>query len=137
MFLDESHRIKGGKQVKRAEAILDIAHLPKKKLVMSGTPMPQSPKDLISQFLFLYPTKDVDENTVIDLIQPIYVRTTKGQLNIPEVTHVVKTVKMDPLQREIYKTLKSEIKRQMNPVLSDSSRYELARQNLLIRHVKC
>ena len=33
MFLDESHRIKGGKQVKRAEAILDIAHLPKKKLV--------------------------------------------------------------------------------------------------------
>jgi len=127
MFLDESHRIKGGKQVKRAEAILDIAHLPKKKLVMSGTPMPQSPKDLISQFLFLYPTKDVDENTVIDLIQPIYVRTTKGQLNIPEVTHVVKTVKMDPLQREIYKTLKSEIKRQMNPVLSDSSRYELRR----------
>ena len=127
MFLDESHRIKGGKQVKRAEAILDIAHLPKKKLVMSGTPMPQSPKDLISQFLFLYPTKDVDEGTVIDLIQPIYVRTTKGQLNIPEVTHVVKTVKMDPLQREIYKTLKSEIRRQMNPALSDSSRYELRR----------
>lgn len=57
MFLDESHRIKGGKRAKRAEAILDIAHLPKKKLVMSGTPMPQSPKDLIPQFLFLYPTK--------------------------------------------------------------------------------
>ena len=127
MFLDESHRIKGGKQVKRAEAILDIAHLPKRKLVMSGTPMPQSPKDLVSQFLFLYPTKDVDEDTVINLIQPIYVRTTKGQLNIPEVKHIVKTVKMDTLQREIYKTLKSEIKRQMNPVLSDSSRYELRR----------
>ena len=127
MFLDESHRIKGGKQIKRAEAILDIAHLPKRKLVMSGTPMPQGPKDLISQFVFLYPTKDVDEENVIDLIQPIYVRTTKGQLNIPEVTHVVKTVKMGLLQREIYKTLKSEIKRQMNPVLSDSSRYELRR----------
>lgn len=127
MFLDESHRIKGGKQVKRAEAILNIAHLPIRKLVMSGTPMPQSPKDLVSQFTFLYPTKDVDEENVIDLIQPIYVRTTKGQLNIPEVTHVVKTVKMEPLQREIYKTLKSEIKRQMNPVLTDSSRYELRR----------
>lgn len=127
MFLDESHRIKGGKQIKRAEAILDIAYLPKRKLVMSGTPMPQSPKDLISQFLFLYPTKDVDEDSVIDLIQPIYVRTTKGQLNIPEVTHIVKSVKMDPIQREIYKTLKSEIRRQMNPILSDSSRYELRR----------
>lgn len=127
MFLDESHRIKGGKQVKRAEAILNIAHLPKRKLVMSGTPMPQSPRDLISQFTFLYPTKDADEDNVIDLIQPIYVRTTKGQLNIPEITHVVKTIKMEPLQREIYKTLKSEIRRQMNPVLSDSSRYELRR----------
>lgn len=127
MFLDESHRIKSGKQVKRAEAILNIAHLPARKLIMSGTPMPQSPKDLVSQFQFLYPTKDVDESTVIELIQPIYVRTTKRQLNIPAVTHIVKTLKMGSLQREIYKTLKSEIRRQMNPVLSDSSRYELRR----------
>ena len=127
MFLDESHRIKGGKQVKRADAILDMAHLPKMKLVMSGTPMPQSPKDLVAQFSFLYPSKDVDETTVVYLIQPIYVRTTKGQLNIPEVTHKVITVKMPRLQREIYSTLKSEIRRQLNPVLSDSSRYELRR----------
>lgn len=127
MFLDESHRIKGGKQIKRADAILEMAHLPKRKLIMSGTPMPQSPKDLVSQFLFLYPTKDATENTVIDLIQPIFVRTTKGQLGIPELKHKVVQVPMSPLQREIYKTLKSEICRQLNPVLSDSSRYELRR----------
>ena len=127
MFLDESHRIKGGKQIKRADAILEMAHLPKRKLIMSGTPMPQSPKDLGSQFLFLYPTKDATENTVIDLIQPIFVRTTKGQLGIPELNHKVVQVPMSPLQREIYKTLKSEICRQLNPVLSDSSRYELRR----------
>lgn len=127
MFLDESHRIKGGKQIKRADAILEMAHLPKRKLIMSGTPMPQSPKDIISQFSFLYPTKDVNETTVIDLIQPIYVRTTKDQLGIPELTHKVVTVPMSSLQREIYKTLKSEIRRQLNPVLSDSSRYELRR----------
>ena len=127
MFLDESHRIKGGKQIKRADAILEMAHLPKRKLIMSGTPMPQSPKDLVSQFLFLYPTKDATENTVIDLIQPIFVRTTKGQLGIPELNHKVVQVPMSPLQREIYKTLKSEICRQLNPVLSDSSRYELRR----------
>ncbi len=127
MFLDESHRIKGGKQIKRADAILEMAHLPKRKLVMSGTPMPQSPKDLISQFLFLYPTKDVSESTVIDLIQPIFVRTTKGQLGIPKLDHKVVQVPMTKLQREIYKTLKSEIRRQLNPVLTDSSRYELRR----------
>ena len=127
MFLDESHRIKGGKQIKRADAILEMAHLPKRKLIMSGTPMPQGPKDLISQFLFLYPTKEVSETTVIDLIQPIFVRTTKAQLNIPELNHKVVQVAMTHLQREIYKTLKSEIRRQLNPVLSDSSRYELRR----------
>lgn len=127
MFLDESHRIKGGKQVKRADVILEIAHLPKRKLIMSGTPMPQSPKDLISQFLFLYPTKNVSETTVTNLIQPIYVRTTKGQLGIPKLNHKVVQVPMTQLQREIYKTLKSEARRQLNPVLSDSSRFELRR----------
>lgn len=127
MFLDESHRIKGGKQIKRADAILEMAHLPKRKLIMSGTPMPQSPKDLISQFSFLYPTKDVTDTTVIDLIQPIFVRTTKGQLGIPKLDHRVVQVPMTQLQREIYKTLKSEVRRQLNPVLSDSSRYELRR----------
>lgn len=125
MFLDESHRIKGGKQIKRADVILEMAHLPKRKLVMSGTPMPQSPKDLVSQFTFLYPSKEVNENTVIDLVQPIYVRTTKGQLGLPKVSYLIKSVKMPQLQRDIYDTLKSEIRRQMNPVLSDSSRYEL------------
>ena len=127
MFLDESHRIKGGKQIKRADAILEMAHLPKRKLIMSGTPMPQGPKDLVSQFSFLYPSKASDESNVIDLIQPIYVRTTKGQLGIPEVTHKVVAVKMSPLQREIYRTLKSEVRRQLNPVLSDTSKYELRR----------
>ncbi len=127
MFLDESHRIKGGKQIKRADAILEMAHLPKRKLIMSGTPMPQSPKDMVSQFSFLYPTKDVTDTTVIDLIQPIFVRTTKGQLGIPKLDHRVVQVPMTQLQREIYKTLKSEVRRQLNPVLSDSSRYELRR----------
>lgn len=127
MFLDESHRIKGGKQIKRADAILEMAHLPKRKLIMSGTPMPQSPKYLVSQFSFLYPTKDVTDTTVIDLIQPIFVRTTKGQLGIPKLDHRVVQVPMTQLQREIYKTLKSEVRRQLNPVLSDSSRYELRR----------
>lgn len=127
MFLDESHRIKGGKQAKRADAVLEMAHLPKRKLIMSGTPMPQGPKDLIPQFLFLYPTKEVVEANVISLIKPVFVRTTKGQLGIPELKHKVVQVPMTQLQREIYKTIKSEICRQLNPVLTDSSRYELRR----------
>ena len=61
------------------------------------------------------------------MIQPIFVRTTKGQLGIPKLDHKVVQVPMTQLQREIYKTLKSEVRRQLNPTLSDSSRYELRR----------
>lgn len=127
MFLDESHRIKGGRKAKRAEVILGMAYLPKRKLVMSGTPMPQSAKDLIPQFSFLYPTKDVKEDNVVSTIQPIYVRTTQGQLGIPEIKHVVVTVQMPELQRKIYESLKSEMKRQMNPYITDVSRFALRR----------
>ncbi len=125
MFLDESHRIKGGKQVKRADAILDMSHLPKRKLIMSGTPMPQSSRDLIPQFKFLYPTKTVTEKDVIDTIRPIFVRTTKGELGIPKLEHKVVMVQMSQPQREIYKMLKSELCRQMSPALTDTSRFAL------------
>ena len=125
MFLDESHRIKGGRQGVRADAILDVAHLPCRKLVMSGTPMPQSVKDLIPQFSFLYPETRSDENTIIELMKRIYVRTTKGQLGIEPVKHIVKRLQMPPLQRELYDTLKSETKRQLNTILHDNSKQRL------------
>jgi SNF2 family DNA or RNA helicase len=77
VFLDESHRIKSGRGKITADNILKIAHLPHGKLIMSGTPMPQSPDDLIPQYEFLYPEIKVSSADVIDKIQPIFVRTTK------------------------------------------------------------
>lgn len=125
MFLDESHRIKGGKKVKRADSILELAYLPCRKLVMSGTPMPQSEKDLISQFNFLYPETEVTQNDVIDRFQPIFVRTTKAQLGIPKVHRTIVPLEMDSLQRDLYKSLKSEVAREINPLLSDFSKASL------------
>src|SRR3569623_849194 len=55
VFLDESHRIKSGTEKQTARAVLSLAHLPVGKLIMSGTPMPQSIGDLMPQFAFLYP----------------------------------------------------------------------------------
>lgn len=125
MFLDESHRIKSGKMGISAEAILGVSYLPKRKLIMSGTPMPQSQKDLIPQLNFLYPEKRVTEDDAVEALQPVYVRTTKGQLGIPEVEHRLITLPMDALQEQIYRTLKSEVKRQLIPVISDASKYSL------------
>lgn len=121
MFLDESHRIKGGWNIISAEAILDVSYLPKKKLIMSGTPMPQSVRDLVPQFNFLYPEKRATEENVIDLIRPVSVRTTQSQLGIPSINRSIVRLKMDPIQTEIYKTLRSETKRQM-ALIPDLSR---------------
>ncbi len=113
MFLDESHRIKSGRAGVAPQQILDVSYLPERKLILSGTPCPQSISDLIPQFEFLYPDHLVDDTTVVSDFQPLYVRTTKGQLDIPPVEHRKIQLDMSPLQREIYQTLRSETKRQM------------------------
>lgn len=135
VFLDESHRIKSGTSGISADSILKASYLPVRKLIMSGTPMPQSIKDLIPQFSFLYPDKGVSESTVIDLIRPIYVRTTSGQLGIPPVEHKLVQLQMNPLQYEIYQAIKSETKRQLIPLLSDSSKASLREINKKIMKV--
>ena len=135
VFLDESHRIKSGRGGISADAILSVAFLPERKLIMSGTPMPQSKKDLIPQFFFLYPEANVTEDNAIDLVQPIYVRTTSGQLGIPAVEHRAVSLKMSPLQSEIYQSIKSETKRQLIPLLSDISKESLREINKKVMKV--
>ena len=55
LVLDESHRMKGGAAVKRGLILLNCASLPIRRDIMTGTPMPQSSNDLISQLDFLWP----------------------------------------------------------------------------------
>lgn len=125
MFLDESHRIKSGRSGVSPQEILNMSYLPERKLILSGTPCPQSLSDLIPQFEFLYPDQSVDEQTVVSAFQPIYVRTTKGQLGIPAICHRKISLEMTPLQREIYHSLRSEAKRQMINMLPETGKSSL------------
>lgn len=117
VFLDESHRIKGQSNIS-TEAVLSFSHLPASKLVMSGTPMPQSTSDLLPQFRFLFPEVQANEDTVVDLISPVYVRTNKSELNLPPVTRVLKTLPMDPLQQRLYELMKSALAREAAQALT-------------------
>lgn len=118
VFLDESHRIKSGIGKQTARAVLSLAHLPVGKLIMSGTPMPQSAEDLIPQFTFLYPEIPASAEQVIELIKPVYVRTNKAQLGLPPVTRQCISLPMAPLQYELYKLMKSEVAREAARVLT-------------------
>lgn len=112
VFLDESHRIKSGMSGQSARAILNFSHLPAGKLVMSGTPMPQATDDLIPQFTFLYPEVPASVENVVDLIQPIYVRTNKTELGLPPITLRTIPMPMAPLQAELYRLMKFEVARE-------------------------
>ena len=124
MFLDESHRIKSGRSGVSPQEILNVSYLPEKKLILSGTPCPQSISDLLPQFEFLYPDHNVEADTVVEALQPIYVRTTKGQLGIPPITHFKVSLEMTPLQREVYHAIRSETRRQIL-ALTSAEKYSL------------
>lgn len=122
VFLDESHRIKAGAGAASARATLSLSHLPVGKLIMSGTPMPQSTADLLPQFRFLYPEIPAQEDTVIDLMRPIYVRTNKAELGLRPVTRTIIPLAMAPVQAQLYDLMRREVAREASTVLDVKGR---------------
>ena len=125
VFLDESHRIKSGVARQTARAVLGLSHLPVGKLIMTGTPMPQSVDDLIPQFSFLYPEIAIDPQNVVERVEPVYVRTTKAELGLrpPNVQRV--PLEMAPLQAELYSLMKFEVARQARAAMNARSKQAL------------
>jgi len=118
VFIDESHRMKGGERTDTGRQIQRIAHLPIGKLIMSGTPMPNSTADLKSQYSFLFPTDgEIEDNNVIEKIKKIYVRTTKDELLNP-VDFPINTIRTEiPFnepQKNLYDLIRSEEMRQIS-----------------------
>jgi hypothetical protein len=122
VFLDESHRIKAGVTSASGRAVLSLSHLPAGKLIMSGTPMPQSTADLVPQFRFLYPEIPAEPDTVVDLMRPVYVRTNKAELGLPPVTRSLISLPMAPVQQELYQLMRFEVAREAASALSTQSR---------------
>lgn len=118
IFADESHKMKRGSDGVWAGALLSVSYLAEHKLVLSGTPMPQSPSDLIAQFQFLFPDEQADGDSISRLIKPVYVRTTKKELGIPNIDRFAKYVELSSEQRYVYNLLRSEFSRQLNTTLS-------------------
>lgn len=115
VFIDESHRIKG-KGI-TSTTIGNIAFLPIGKLIMSGTPMPQDIDDLLPQFGFLYPEIASSSSTVVAQLSPIFVRTTKKEMHLPEVHRLAIMIPMTSAQERLYNLLKSETARQAEATL--------------------
>ncbi|MGE8021502.1 SNF2-related protein [Peribacillus frigoritolerans] len=120
LYLDECHKMKGGVNTLTGQTVLNLAHLPAYKTIMSGTPMPNKESDIVSQFQFLFPSIRTDETTVTEQIQSIYTRTTKRDMNLPSYTLKRTHVNMDKQLRDAYQLL---VGLELDRILEDSVDY--------------
>jgi hypothetical protein len=120
MVLDESHSIKGAVRDNpytaslRGRNILSTALFSSRRDLLSGTPMPHSTNDIISQFEFLYPSSDVKNlfdkkgDAISSHISTFYSRTIKDELELPiSVNHDPIKVEMSLPQAAIYELIVS------------------------------
>ena len=124
VFIDESHRMKGGSKTDTGRQIQKIAHLPIGKLIMSGTPLPQGVNDLIPQYSFLFPTDgDIDENNIVDKIRKVYVRTTKIELGLEKPKIIITPIPLNEPQKNLYDLIRSEELRQLSGLGNNDKRF--------------
>ncbi len=115
VFIDESHRMKGGSNNSTGRQIQKIAHLPIGKLIMSGTPLPQGVNDLIPQYSFLFPTDgDITEKNITEKIKKVYVRTTKKELGLDKPKIITTPIPFNEPQKNLYDLIRSEELRQLS-----------------------
>jgi hypothetical protein len=118
--------MKAGLASQRGAFLINIASLPSRRDILSGTPMPQDANDLASQLGFLWPGQGYDLQiqrgvSPREVLGDLYVRTTKHELGlIPAIRHFY-DVPMADGQLALYGVVKSEILRQISKAMSNSS----------------
>lgn len=122
LVLDESHRMKAGLASQRGAFLLNIAPLPVRRDILSGTPMPQGANDLASQLGFLWPGHGFDlqiqrGTSPRDVLGNLYVRTTKQELGLPPAKRHFKQVEMLEGQLAFYGVVRSEALRQLTKIV--------------------
>jgi len=121
LVLDEAHKIKGY-EGKRASAVLSIAPLAKYKLILTGTPIPNTYLDIYNMLNILYGT-DYDnffgftpaylsqasyipsrQEEINEKIYPFFCRTTKGDLRVPpaEFDYETGLVEMNEKEKKLF-----------------------------------
>jgi SNF2 family DNA or RNA helicase len=120
VVLDEGHRIKRGWSGEWGSASLNLAYGAERRDILTGTPAPNSPTDLAALIDFLWPGQAVrvlpwdalagvgqpgTPARVAEAIRPIFVRTTKRELELPPTSFNVIEVPLGELHQQIYDAL--------------------------------
>jgi SNF2 family DNA or RNA helicase len=124
LILDESHRMKAGDQSLRGAALLRLAHLPARRDILTGTPIPRSMDDIAPQLDFLWPGQGLGRRIAQadepgPMLRGLYVRTTKGELGLaPPIKHWI-PVEMSPAQLSLYALMREQILSRLAGIRTD------------------
>jgi len=128
LVLDESHHIKSfAENATFANTMIGIGRFAKKRVILTGTPMPHNWPDLWSQITFLYPDGRVlgpriayrsmmerihASTQISNEINFLWTRVTHKQMkdDLPKMNIIPELVPMSPLQNEIYRALAFQLK---------------------------
>jgi hypothetical protein len=144
LVVDESHKVKSGYKNISYQQIMKLADIAKRRDILTGTPMPQSPIDLNAQFYMLWrndilPEFDKSKNDEFSLkelneaISDKFVRTTKSELGLPDPIIHYSFVDMGPIQAELYRLFKSEFARLLSGMDQNSKMYFRSVGNCVVR----
>ena len=126
LVVDESHRIKRFRGGVWAPALQEIAKHARVRIILSGTPMPHSGRDLYSQLSVLWPSAELtgprdtfaaevdrDFGPVLRRIQPFLTRTPKEALGLPPYEVVRHEVALQDTQKDVYDLIMSGFRRRI------------------------
>lgn len=126
IILDESHRMKSGDRSQRGATLLRLAHLPIRRDILSGTPIPRSIDDIGPQLDFLWPGQTLSrrvhqEANAHDVLTDLYVRTTKHELGLKKPKRHFIQVPMSPPQVALYSLVRQEVLKQLSGIRTNSN----------------
>ena len=126
LIVDESHKMKAGGYSQRGAALLSVAHLPIRRDILSGTPMPNALLDVVPQVDFLWPGQGLGRQIVTTdnperILRPLYVRTRKSELALPPVIKRHHPVVMSDAQLGFYSLVRDAILQRLAGVSANAN----------------
>lgn len=146
LIVDESHRIKRFEGGLWAPALMEISKHAAVRMILSGTPMPNSGRDLYSQLNVLWPDElltgprtrfssrvDGDFEGIRRDVDPFMSRTPKSDLGLPPYRLERRDVEMGPLQAGLYDYLLDYLRQQITDATTWADKIDVLRRGRPIR----
>jgi SNF2 family DNA or RNA helicase len=149
LVVDESHRIKRFRGGVWAPALATIAEHARVRMILSGTPMPNSGRDLYSQLNVLWPGRqltgppdtfaarvDNDLDGVLRDIHPFVARTPKEALGLRPYEIHRHEIELQPTQGEIYDLILGNFRRRLEDASAWAGKLNALRRGRPIRLIQ-